>query len=255
MKATHIKFKTFFAMFALLTASCISFAEEASSDTDSDGKKTAKVDKQKIKESIKENVAQNDFGDRVIKFVLGDISEKSSKAPNVENLILSLLFYIDPDTDTEKLNDFVSQSLGLKKGEFLDGKTYLVKDMMKGVDRYLASKNMNLRALNFSANNVRNKLDEGLPLYGRIKRSNEVGEIVSRQTKRKEETKPEEWAKKLRKLENKKIQRKSSLVSAALVMGYNKETNEYLLFSEGKYFWISENEFKTLFLNLYQLRI
>lgn len=239
----------------MLFATCALLANETSDEAKNKGdKKSSKVDKQDIKKAMKENVSKNEFGDVTIKFMTKGVSEKAAKAPNVESVLFTLLCYVDSDLDFEKLNDCVSQSLGLKKGESLSS-SYPVKDLMKGVDRYLASKNMNLRSLNFSANNVRNKLDEGLPLYGRIKKTEAVSEIASRQSKRGEESKPDEWAKKLRKLEIKKVNDKVKFVTPVLVAGYNKETNEYLIFTGGKPLWISEAEFKTLFVYLYQLRI
>ncbi len=65
----------------------------------------------------------------------------------------------------------------------------------------------------------------------------------------------DDWSKALRKLEKKRINARGTMYSQALIMGFNKETDEYLIagLSE-KPIWITERELKNLLLNGFILR-
>ena len=210
-----------------------------------------------LKAKLKANVSENEFGDRVI----GPPSEEGLKnaeaSRNIPPAVRFMLVYVNPKMDFDDMNKITSRSMGIKASDRREGKVP-VSRILDGIGKYLASQNMNLRPLNFSPNNLRSKLDEGIPLYVMVFDTSVRKEIIERMKERSNAKSSKDWDVSLRKLEKKKFPNDSKrTVVSALVMGYNKKTGEFMLYfsDSGQRAWFTEKELKSLTHLLYQLRI
>lgn len=196
-----------------------------------------------MKAEFKTRVTKNDFGDIFIS-KLPDLPDKSKvKDLNViGTTMLVFISYVDNELDFDKLNDSMAKSSGAidKKGNRKS--SVPIDGLIAGANKYLSSKNMGLQKVGYTANNFRQRLEDGVP-------------ILCWLAERKAAKSPDDWSKALRKLEKKRINARGTMYSQALIMGFNKETDEYLIagLSE-KPIWITERELKNLLLNGFILR-
>ncbi len=202
----------------------------------------AKTSKKEIRESLLENVdktAKN--GDITIK--IPDSAPKGLESRYLSPYLAILLTYVDPDMDFEKFSEKMNKGASNK-----------IASIMAVSKAYLASKNIKLKMISFSANNVRMKLDEGLPLFAYVSADNPSYEKIALRTKdRPEEAeKMAEWTKILKKNEVKSF-KKGRIWSDTMISGYNKQTGEYLMWYGAEPIWLSEAELKKALNELYQV--
>ena len=213
-----------------------------------------------MKAEFKTRVTKNDFGDIFIS-KLPDLPDKSKvKDLNViGTTMLVFISYVDNELDFDKLND--SKASKHFKKETVDKKgnrksSVPIDGLIAGANKYLSSKNMGLQKVGYTANNFRQRLEDGVPILCWLAVSDLYeGDFTNRMAERKAAKSPDDWSKALRKLEKKKINARGTMYSQALIMGFNKETDEYLIagLSE-KPIWITERELKNLLLNGFILR-
>ena len=210
-----------------------------------------------MKAEFKTRVTKNDFGDIFIS-KLPELPDKSkTKDLNViGTTMLVFISYVDNELDFDKLNDSMAKSSGAidKKGNRKS--SVPIDGLISGANKYLSSKNMGLQKVGYTANNFRQRLEDGVPILCWLAVSDLYeGDFTNRLAERKAAKSPDDWSKALRKLEKKRINARGTMYSQALVMGFNKETDEYLIagLSE-KPIWITERELKNLLLNGYILR-
>lgn len=211
-----------------------------------------------MKAEFKTRVTKNDFGDIFIS-KLPELPDKSKiKDLNVIGTTTMLVFisYVDNELDFGKLNDSMAKSSGAidKKGNRKS--SVPIDGLIAGANKYLSSKNMGLQKVGYTANNFRQRLEDGVPILCWLAVSDLYeGDFTNRMAERKAAKSPDDWSKALRKLEKKKINARGTMYSQALIMGFNKETDEYLIagLSE-KPIWITERELKNLLLNGFILR-
>ena len=194
-----------------------------------------------LKREFKTRVETNQFGDVFI-----------ARLP-----MLALISYIDKDLDFEKLDESLNKATGAvdKKGDRKD--SVPIDGLIAGANRYLASKNMGLQKVGFTANNFRQRIEDGVPILCWLVVSGLYdGEFTARASERSSAKSPDDWSKSLRKLEKKKIANsRGRLFSQALLLGFNKKTDEYLVAGcSKKPVWLTERELKNLMLNGYILR-
>lgn len=210
-----------------------------------------------MKAEFKTRVTKNDFGDIFIS-KLPELPGKSKiKDLNViGTTMLVFISYVDNELDFDKLNDSMAKSSGAidKKGNRKS--SVPIDGLIAGANKYLSSKNMGLQKVGYTANNFRQRLEDGVPILCWLAVSDLYeGDFTNRMAERKAAKSPDDWSKALRKLEKKKINARGTMYSQALIMGFNKETDEYLIagLSE-KPIWITERELKNLLLNGFILR-
>lgn len=244
MKNFRTLFKFTTAICAIFALSLTAFADENDNGGDGDFFELNKLERAKVKDMMKKNVSKNDFGDVVINFDEKKYSEGVDQIKNINEYFLMILNYADPSFDLEKFDAYMEKITSSKK----QGKKSAYRlASEKAFVKYLARKNMDFRPFAFTVNNLRLKLDEGMPVFVKIRNIEELTSISERSKERSAESKPDEWVKKLNKLECKKPKNMVKSYRGALMLGYNKNTNEYLVLSlSNKKFWISENELKIL---------
>ncbi len=232
-----------------LVASILSFGNFAYCASD---KKSSAEVKTALKERLASGVKKMDNGDVVIVFPPADPNKINSR-DIVGPLLKMFISYVDPEMDFENLEKNINREIGSKKGK--EKKSFPISKFMMGISKGLARNNMQLQKVGFSANNVIAKLDEGVPLVAWVADSNVYqNEIWPRTQKRASTNNMADWAKELRKLEVRKIER-GHMFSQSLIMGYNKVTDEFLLFGVfEKPIWVTEKEVKKILLEAYQLR-
>ena len=204
---------------------------------------SAAQSKTDMKAEFKTRVTKNDFGDIFIS-KLPELPDKSkTKDLNViGTTMLVFISYVDNELDFDKLNDSMAKSP-------IDG-------LISGANKYLSSKNMGLQKVGYTANNFRQRLEDGVPILCWLAVSDLYeGDFTNRLAERKAAKSPDDWSKALRKLEKKRINARGTMYSQALIMGFNKDTDEYLIAGLSKKpIWITERELKNLLLNGYILR-
>ena len=133
-----------------------------------------------------------------------------------------------------------------------------VDGIIAGVNKYLNTKGMGLQKVGFTPNNTRNRLSDGIPLLCWVAESDLYdNDLKERAAERKNAKSPEEWAKAVKKLEKKKIAvSRDRVFMQALVLGFNKKTNEYLIAGVSKDgpVWITERELKNVISSAFILR-
>ena len=210
-----------------------------------------------LKREFKTRVETNQFGDVFIARLPMPDSSKLKNTDVVGPSMLALISYIDKDLDFEKLDESLNKATGAvdKKGDRKD--SVPIDGLIAGANRYLASKNMGLQKVGFTANNFRQRIEDGVPILCWLVVSGLYdGEFTARASERSSAKSPDDWSKSLRKLEKKKIANsRGRLFSQALLLGFNKKTDEYLVAGcSKKPVWLTERELKNLMLNGYILR-
>jgi len=243
-----MKIKIFLLTFLLSIGALVGFAQDE--DASSESKEPAvKRTKAEIKAAIAEKVKTLENGDVVI---------EPPERPNV-NLreisdvpftLIYLMCYVDENSDFPKFAKIVSTKA--KK----DAKGMrIIDDLMDATAAYFSTQNLNFAKMSFSANNVRQKIDNGLPVFCWFQASELFSTTIAMRSKeRPTDGDMKEWAVSLRKSSIKDF-KKSNMRDDGLVVGYNKATNEYLvLFGSGKV-WLTESEMKKAAYQLFQLRL
>lgn len=219
---------------------------------DSDSKE--KVSKADLREIFKTRIEKNDFGDlAIVKFPEVDLKEIQSKSQALTQLMAMLLAYVDSDIDYVRLNKLMAKYSGADKNA---SGGLPIRGLMNGMNKYLANKSMGLSKTNFSAVNVRQKLEDGVPVFCWLATGAFYDrELTDRYKERKTFKSAEEWQKELRKQELKKL-RKGRMVSDALCIGFNPATNEYLIIGVARNnpVWMTEREIKSVLTGAYILR-
>ncbi len=221
---------------------------------DSDSKEKEKVSKADLREIFKTRIEKNDFGDlAIVKFPEVDLKEIQSKSQALTQLMAMLLAYVDSDIDYVRLNKLMAKYSGADKNA---SGGLPIRGLMNGMNKYLANKSMGLSKTNFSAVNVRQKLEDGVPVFCWLATGAFYDrELTDRYKERKTFKSAEEWQKELRKQELKKL-RKGRMVSDALCIGFNPATNEYLIIGVARNnpVWMTEREIKSVLTGAYILR-
>ncbi len=214
--------------------------------------------KSELKQEFKSRVETNDFGDTCIKKLPFPDEATMAKVRNLHITMLALVSYVDNELDFEKLAASVDKATGAvdKKGKRKE--LVSVDGIIAGVNKYLNTKGMGLQKVGFTPNNTRNRLSDGIPLLCWVAESDIYdNDLKERTAERKNAKSPEEWAKAVKKLEKKKIAvSRDRVFLQALVLGFNKKTNEYLLAGVSKDgpVWITERELKNVISNAFILR-
>ena len=118
-----------------------------------------------MKAEFKTRVTKNDFGDIFIS-KLPELPDKSKiKDLNViGTTMLVFISYVDNELDFGKLNDSMAKSSGAidKKGNRKS--SVPIDGLISGANKYLSSKNMGLQKVGYTANNFRQRLEDGVPI-------------------------------------------------------------------------------------------
>jgi len=214
-----------------------------------DAKDATKRTKAEIKTALSEKVQRLDNGDVIIapppkpEVSLREISD-------IPFSLIYLLCYVDENSDFQKFAKIINS----KAKRDADG-SRPIDSLMEGVSAYFATQNLNFAKLNFSANNVRQKIDNGLPVFGWFQASNFYETVILSRTKeRPSEGDMKEWVTALRKSGVKDFP-KTIYRDNGLIVGYNKTTNEYLVIFPQAKVWLTENEMKKAINSLFQLRL
>ncbi len=228
-----------------LIVSIMSFGSFAYSAQD---KKSPAEAKAELKERLVKSIKKMDNGDVIIVFPKFDL-EKINAKDSISPLLKLFISYVDPDMDFANLDKSMKREIGKAKSGIP-----IVK-IMAGISKGLSRNNMQLQKIGFSANNAILKLEEGVPLIAWVADTNVYkNELLPRSEKRANVKNMDDWKKELRKLELRKVER-DKVFKDALIMGYNKKTDEFLLFDgKDKPVWATEKEIKKLLLEVYQLR-
>lgn len=210
-----------------------------------------------LKQEFKTRVETNQFGDVFINKLPMPDSSKLKNVDVVRPSMLVFISYVDKDLDFEKLDESMNKATGAvdKKGNRKS--SVPIDGLIGGANRYLASKNMGLQKVGFTANNFRQRIEDGIPILCWMANSDLYqGDFTARLAERSSAKSPDEWSESLRKLEKKKIAgSRDRMFSSALLLGFNKRTDEYLVAGlSRKPVWITERELKNLLLNGYILR-
>ena len=117
-----------------------------------------------LKREFKTRVETNQFGDVFIARLPMPDSSKLKNTDIIGPSMLALISYIDQDLDFEKLDESLNKATGAvdKKGDRKD--SVPIDGLIAGANRYLASKNMGLQKVGFTANNFRQRIEDGVPI-------------------------------------------------------------------------------------------
>lgn len=240
-------------LLAIALAFCAGFAAHAD-DGDEGGVEASRkgaAAKAELKKLLKEGVKTEENGDVVITGLPPVTTMNIDRVREVGYVFFRLLIYVDPDLDVEKLGESIDKAAGNRR---TPGGGMYIKDIMSGIDKYFARRNLNLQKINFSGTAPRQKIDDGLPILCWISSNGDYeGHYVNRLEKRGEAKDMASWSKELRKLEKKN--KKGNSYMKALCIGYNKATGEYLFNGLAKEdIWMTEKEAKDAMLEAYVLR-
>ena len=240
--------KLIFAILALAMPFASSLTLKADDDDDGPQERVAKrMTTAERKEAMKALVETRPNGDVVIKRNPAVDNGLKSKAPRVPGYLMDLMLHIDPNMDFEKFNKSMVKFVGESGSRTGSG-------VLNACDEYLGTINMRLKLVKFQPNNVRNRIDGGLPYFMIMSASNAYEAIAERSKKRPETNDWKEWAKTQRK-ETVKSRGKVEFITWALLRGYNKQSGEYLVQVNGKDIWMLDSEIKLLMSSMYEPRI
>ncbi len=230
---------------ALMISATFTFGTLASAAPE---KKSAAEVKVALKERLKSGIKKETNGDVIVRLPMVDI-EKAKSYTFINPILTIFLSYIDPEMDFENLNKNLEREIGKKKDKVP------ISKIMSGISKGLARNNMQLQKMGFSEGNVIKKLDEGVPLIAWLTYSDIYEKkLLHRTEKRATVGNMVDWEKELRSAELRKIV-KGRVFSYALIMGYNKESGEFLVFGLSKKpVWMTQKEVKQVLLEAYQLR-
>ncbi len=236
----------------LSIAVCILFSQVFATAYADDADKDMS-EKAKLRREFKTRVEKNDFGDvRIVKFPESKVEEIQSKTRVLNPLTAMFLAYVTDDIDYERLNKLMAKFSGAKQ----NSKSFPIAGLMEGINRYLAHKSMGLSKVNFSAVNFRQRLEDGVPILCWVTTGPFYdAELTDRFKERQKANSAEEWERALRKTELKKIAKKR-LVTTALCIGFNPDTDEYLLIGPARAnpIWMTDKELKGALTGAYILR-
>jgi hypothetical protein len=227
----------------ILAAILIPFANAFCAEDASDGKRMTTAER---KEKIKSLVETKPNGDVIIGQNPDADVKLKAKAPRVPGYLLDLMLHIDPNLDFEKFNKFMVNVVGDEGSRTGSG-------VLKACDDYLATNNMRLKPVKFQPNNIRNKLDNGLPYFLILRATEAYNAINQRCMNRPDSGDMKEWEKVLRK--NTSKEKRGTTITWALLRGYNKHTNEYFVQVNGQNLWMLEAELKAFLSGIYEPRI
>ncbi|MBR4597995.1 MAG: hypothetical protein IKO42_06355 [Opitutales bacterium] len=207
--------------------------------------KTSNAD---IKSRLSEGITKSDNGDFFIEIKLRAAKAAVESAKDIPSPLLMLLLYVDPKMDFDKFNKIMVKETGGKE-------TRYVADILNAADKYLATNNMQLKKIKFSANNARLKIDQGLPLFISLHESSDFGKILARSELRKQNEDIKEWKKSLAKTQLKTLSASKNYITFGLLVGYNKITSEFAILLDGKPHWFTEAELKKVVSDCHELRL
>ena len=208
----------------------------------------SKTSNAEIKKTLADGITKSDNGDFFINIRLNTTKEVIDSAREIPAPLLMLLLYVDPKMDFEKFNKIMLKETGGKA-------TRYVSDILNAADKYLATNNMQLKSIKFSANNARLKIDQGLPLFMSLKASPDYDKILARSSLRKQTEDIKEWKKSLAKTQLKTFNLNKRSISFGLLVGYNKNTSEFAILLGGKPHWFTEAELKKVVDDCHELRL
>jgi len=205
--------------------------------------------KAELRQKFKDNIKTSENGDVCIATLPQVDLSKAKDTEMVGVLLMTFISYVDPNMDFDELDKSIKVATGGKKSPVP------IVSIMAGIGKYLGRNNMQLQKIPFSGSGAIQRLDDGVPIIAWIVYSDIYQkQFLPRTEKRAGVAKAEDWAKELRKLEIKKLP-KGKTFTKALVMGYNKTTEEYLVSGVSeKPIWMTEKELKGVMLEAYILR-
>ena len=213
-----------------------------------EGEQAGRMTSAERKAYLKTLVKTADNGDVVISYNQKASFEKAAKLSYVPGYLITLLLHLDPSLDLDKLDKFMGRRTSK------DGVRYIT-DMLFAADEYLATNNMRLRAARYSASALRGRLADGIPYFIILYDGDPYAKIADRTKKRPKTGNMGAWAKDLRKDAVKSFRKNGTFCNYGIVMGFNKETGEYLVYSDGKEMWMAEPEIKAMSVSLHEPRI
>ncbi|MFI3290360.1 MAG: hypothetical protein R3Y46_00620 [Opitutales bacterium] len=128
-----------------------------------------------------------------------------------------------------------------------------IKEIIKTANLSLAKKRMSLKMLSFSSGTIQLLITNGTPLFAMLKWDRKAFEAISERSSSRpsDRTEMNNWKGSLRDKTQKKIEATKETFPA-LVIGYNKETKEYLVQSENYgSVWLVESELKSAISSAY----
>ena len=205
--------------------------------------------KAELRQKFKDNVKTAENGDVVIADLPKVDMSKLKNTEMVGPLIMTFISYVDPDINFEELDKSIVAATGGKKPPVP------ISAIMAGIGKYLGRKNMQFQSVPFSGNNIVSRIEDGVPVIAWVASSDIYQKtFVPRTEKRAGVSKSEDWAKELRKLEQKKLPRGKTF-SRCLILGCNKTTDEFLLAGVSETpVWMTAKEVKAVLLEAYVLR-
>lgn len=238
-------------LLAMALAFCAGFAAYSDDGGGVEASRKGAAAKAELKKLLKEGVKTEKNGDVVITGLPPITRMNLDRVLEVGPVFFRMLIYVDPDLDIEKLGESIDKAAGKRR---TPGGGMYIKDIMDGIDKYFARRNLSLQKINFGGTAPRQKIEDGLPILCWIDSNGDyAGHYANRLKKRGEAKDMASWAKELRKLEKKN--KKGNSYTKALCIGYNKDTGEYLFSGLAKEdIWMTEKEAKDSMLEAYVLR-
>ncbi len=203
----------------------------------------SKGNRAETKARIIKNIITAENGDVVVNI----LPDKNFSFGYSDQLLGIYLYYFDPSVDGEKLSESIKKEAGNKR---------LIVDIMEGVSKYMASRGLNFQKVSPSYNEIKSKLDDGIPLFCYFNSSNKYGtDFLGRAKERSEAKDMKEWGATLRRKEiTKFVTSKKSLWSCSII-GYNPQTKEIMVFGLAqKPIWMAEKELKEAVSYCYAMR-
>lgn len=161
-------------------------------------------------------------------------------------VLILIMTYVDPDIDVEAFNKIMAK---LKKPK--------ITEVTDKASDFLQKKGMRLKDMKYSQGTIQKLIDNGLPLYAYIKNDKSAFTAIAKRTKDRptEDAKMTKWKSDLKDNTQKKINADSNEAFSSIIIGFNKDTREYLVLS-GTYgfIWVLESELKAGLIQLYQLK-
>ncbi len=229
----------------------------ANSDTaDTESNKSEKpLGKTELRKLFKERVKNKQNGDFII-----DLSEANEvefpRGSKINSVQARFLSYVDKDLDVKELSKMIEKANSKKSA----AKGMISVDaVFSSIAKYLAPKNMNLQKLSFSEGNIRQRIEDGLPVLCMVYASDEYKKIVPRSAERSESfsdiQQKKAWNSHLSKNILKIKEFDKQTISSGLLIGFNPDTGEYLVLGlEDEPFWMHAKEIKSVFFGAYSLR-
>jgi len=239
--------KYLFFVFLVLCANSI-FAQDASKDS-------GKLTRAEKRDALSKKIGTLENGDIVIerpKIPKWDAEETAQ----INRTFLILLSYINPKTDIKKFAKALKS-----KAPDTTGYITSLKTVMPAVMSAFGTENINFTPITFTANTARTKIDSGIPLFAWFLKSDHyANELTERTHLRPLTGDMKDWSTRLRKTELKNMEFQSSgrraTVVPAIIVGYNKSTDEYLVrFDEASEIWMTTDEIKKSANVIYNLRL